>query len=253
MFAMTAAHKTLPIPSYARVTNVKNGKSVVVRINDRGPFHVQPHHRPVLRRRRAHRPRRRGQRDGGGGARVRRDGCAQPSARRRPPPPSPPAAAAGRRGRGAAAAPRRARASGCSSAPSPAPRARRASATQVARELPWILEPIAIEARDGLHRVRLGPYRNRDEAGAIADKVRRVPGLLALRHHPLMAERAEDSSPRCSRSPRSAAPCRPRLRAGGDAAADRRARLHPRGHPERPDARRRARRTTASSPPRSPS
>ena len=38
MFAMTAAHKTLPIPSYARVTNVKNGLSVVVRVNDRGPF-----------------------------------------------------------------------------------------------------------------------------------------------------------------------------------------------------------------------
>jgi rare lipoprotein A len=39
MFAMTAAHKTFPIPSYARVTNLKNGLSVVVRINDRGPFH----------------------------------------------------------------------------------------------------------------------------------------------------------------------------------------------------------------------
>jgi len=39
MFAMTAAHKTLPIPSYVRVTNVNNGLSVVVRINDRGPFH----------------------------------------------------------------------------------------------------------------------------------------------------------------------------------------------------------------------
>ncbi|WP_293759617.1 septal ring lytic transglycosylase RlpA family protein [uncultured Aquitalea sp.] len=39
MFAMTAAHPTLPIPSYARVTNLSNGKSVVVRINDRGPFH----------------------------------------------------------------------------------------------------------------------------------------------------------------------------------------------------------------------
>jgi rare lipoprotein A len=39
MYAMTAAHKTLPIPSYARVTNLANGKSVVVRINDRGPFH----------------------------------------------------------------------------------------------------------------------------------------------------------------------------------------------------------------------
>ena len=38
MYAMTAAHTTLPIPSYARVTNVKNGRSVVVRINDRGPF-----------------------------------------------------------------------------------------------------------------------------------------------------------------------------------------------------------------------
>lgn len=39
MYAMTAAHKTLPIPSYARVTNLDNGRSVVVRINDRGPFH----------------------------------------------------------------------------------------------------------------------------------------------------------------------------------------------------------------------
>jgi rare lipoprotein A len=38
MYAMTAAHRTLPIPSYARVTNLENGRSVVVRINDRGPF-----------------------------------------------------------------------------------------------------------------------------------------------------------------------------------------------------------------------
>ena len=39
MYAMTAAHKTLPIPSYARVTRVATGRSVIVRINDRGPFH----------------------------------------------------------------------------------------------------------------------------------------------------------------------------------------------------------------------
>jgi rare lipoprotein A len=39
MYAMTAAHPTLPIPSYARVTRVSNGRSVIVRINDRGPFH----------------------------------------------------------------------------------------------------------------------------------------------------------------------------------------------------------------------
>tara|TARA_R110001583_G_scaffold185046_1_gene344850 strand:- start:69387 stop:70403 length:1017 start_codon:yes stop_codon:yes gene_type:complete len=39
MYAMTAAHPTLPIPSYARVTSLATGNSVVVRINDRGPFH----------------------------------------------------------------------------------------------------------------------------------------------------------------------------------------------------------------------
>lgn len=40
MYAMTAAHPTLPIPSYARVTRVGTGKSIIVRINDRGPFHT---------------------------------------------------------------------------------------------------------------------------------------------------------------------------------------------------------------------
>jgi rare lipoprotein A len=40
MFAMTAAHKTLPLPCYARVTNLKNGRSIVIKINDRGPFHA---------------------------------------------------------------------------------------------------------------------------------------------------------------------------------------------------------------------
>ena len=39
MYSMTAAHKTLPLPSYARVTNLSNGRSIIVRINDRGPFH----------------------------------------------------------------------------------------------------------------------------------------------------------------------------------------------------------------------
>ena len=38
MYAMTAAHKTLPIPCYVRVTNLSNGRSIVVRVNDRGPF-----------------------------------------------------------------------------------------------------------------------------------------------------------------------------------------------------------------------
>lgn len=40
MYAMTAAHKSLPLPTYVRVTRTDNGKSVVVRVNDRGPFHT---------------------------------------------------------------------------------------------------------------------------------------------------------------------------------------------------------------------
>jgi rare lipoprotein A len=39
MASLTAAHPTLPIPSYARVTNLSNGKSLIVRVNDRGPYH----------------------------------------------------------------------------------------------------------------------------------------------------------------------------------------------------------------------
>lgn len=39
MYAMTAAHKNLPLPTFARVTNLENGKAVIVRVNDRGPFH----------------------------------------------------------------------------------------------------------------------------------------------------------------------------------------------------------------------
>ncbi|ABE58901.1 MULTISPECIES: septal ring lytic transglycosylase RlpA family protein [Chromohalobacter] len=39
MYKMSAAHRTLPLPTYARVTNLDNGRDVIVRINDRGPFH----------------------------------------------------------------------------------------------------------------------------------------------------------------------------------------------------------------------
>lgn len=39
LYAMTAAHKTLPLPTYVEVTNLKNGRSVIVKVNDRGPFH----------------------------------------------------------------------------------------------------------------------------------------------------------------------------------------------------------------------
>ncbi len=41
MFGFSAAHRSLPLPTYAKVTNLSNGKSLVVRINDRGPFHSE--------------------------------------------------------------------------------------------------------------------------------------------------------------------------------------------------------------------
>lgn len=41
MYKLTAAHRSLPIPTYARVTNLDNGKSTLVRVNDRGPFHPE--------------------------------------------------------------------------------------------------------------------------------------------------------------------------------------------------------------------
>ncbi|SEE53491.1 rare lipoprotein A [Rhizobiales bacterium GAS188] len=39
-YSISAAHKTLPLPSYVRVTNIRNGRSIVVRVNDRGPYHA---------------------------------------------------------------------------------------------------------------------------------------------------------------------------------------------------------------------
>ena len=47
MNSITAAHPTLPLPSYARVTNLSNHKSIVVRVNDRGPYRRRPRHRRV--------------------------------------------------------------------------------------------------------------------------------------------------------------------------------------------------------------
>jgi len=49
----------------------------------------------------------------------------------------------------------------------------------VTRELTWLYEPVQVSYLNGLHRVRLGPYRNRDEATAIAEKVERSLGITA--------------------------------------------------------------------------
>ena len=51
---------------------------------------------------------------------------------------------------------------------------------KVARELPWLMEPVEVASREGLHRVRLGPYRNVVEATAIGDKVRASLGFAPV-------------------------------------------------------------------------
>jgi rare lipoprotein A len=169
MFAMTAAHKTFPIPSYARVTNVKNGLSVVVRINDRGPFHpariidlsyaaaarigIVSSGSAMVEVERVF--------DARGGA--PRSTLAQPQ----PIPVAIETPVVSQESAGLWIQ------LGAFSSADGAESFRQ----HVTRELDWILEPVQISSRDGMHRVRLGPYRNRGEAAAIAEKVSRSLGF----------------------------------------------------------------------------
>jgi len=171
MFAMTAAHKTLPIPSYAKVTNLKTGQSVVVRVNDRGPFHtgriIDLSYAAAARIGIAS--------AGSGMVEVERVfGPVETETVAAVAPPVPPPAPAP-----VVKTPVVAREStgmwlqlGAFSSMEGA----EAFRTHVMGQLTWLNEPIEIESRDGLNRVRLGPYKNLEEAAAIADKVRRTLG-----------------------------------------------------------------------------
>ncbi len=187
MFAMTAAHKTLPIPSYARVTNVKNNQSVVVRVNDRGPFHdgrvIDLSYAAAAKLGIAA--------PGSGLVEVERvfardaTRLAAASAPPGPAPAAPPPAATVVTPLAAAELPQpqAAEISTPLVAAGPAGLYLQLGAfssadnaesfrNHVARELPWLAEPILVASAGGLHRVRLGPYKTRDEAQAIADKIR---------------------------------------------------------------------------------
>jgi rare lipoprotein A len=170
MFAMTAAHKTLPLPSFARVTNVKTGQSVVVRVNDRGPFHSNR----IIDLSYAAAARIGIAAAGSGLVEVERIIAApgvSDAVAMAPVAPAPMASVA---------SPMVAQEAtalwlqiGAFSSADTAESFRE----KVARDLPWLLEPIDIAARDGMHRVRLGPYRNAEEASAIGEKVRRSLGF----------------------------------------------------------------------------
>ena len=175
MFAMTAAHRTFPIPSYARVTNPKNGKSVVVRINDRGPFHSNR----IIDLSFAAASRIGIVNEGSALVEVERVLAASaseapaPSLASTQPAPLPAAVQTPVLEQETAGMWLQL---GAFSSPESAESFRE----RVRKELSWLLEPVQLHARDGLHRVRLGPYRTREEAVAIADKVRDSLGLVPL-------------------------------------------------------------------------
>ena len=165
MYAMTAAHPTLPLPSYVRVTNPANAKSIVVRVNDRGPFHadriidlsyVAAAKLDIARR---------------GSAKVNVERVFGGEA-------TPPPVMA-------------------SAAPMVAPTVITTATIsadagvfylqlgafssfenadifreRMARELDWNREPIAVRNIDSLFRVRLGPYKTRDQADAAIAQIK---------------------------------------------------------------------------------
>jgi len=194
MFAMTAAHPTLAIPSYVRVSNVASGKSVVVRVTDRGPFHAD---RVIdLSYAAAYRL---GYVDNGStqveveaivpddATQVTYAQVKPPSAPAAPVKPVPtiaerdeieilttrlaaesaPAASAVQRGvflqLGAFASADNAE----------------SLRSHLSRELDWLSDAIQVNAGGGMHRVQSGPYASRSDAEVVAEKIR-----LALGYKP---------------------------------------------------------------------
>jgi len=156
MYAMTAAHPTLPIPSYARVTNLTNGRSVVVRINDRGPFHadrvIDLSYTAAWKLGYVE----------AGSARVEVESVFAGEAR-----PVQDAKAMG----------------GTLFVQLGAFSAREAAENfraRITRELAWLQDTMQVVAGGTLFRLQLGPYRTQDDARSIADRIQAELGLRPL-------------------------------------------------------------------------
>ena len=197
MYAMSAAHTILPIPSYARVTNLANNKSVVVRINDRGPFHsdrlidlsyTAAHKLGVL---------------GGGRAMVEVETIiprADVPAVGAPPQPAPAAPIA-------TVIPLDPRAPPTAvTLPAEAPATSPPTASVIAdqkglflqlgafgsqenadnylvrlrSQVDWLATTLHVYPRDGLFRVHAGPYANQSDARAAADRISQSLGIKPL-------------------------------------------------------------------------
>jgi rare lipoprotein A len=218
MYAMTAAHPTLPIPSYARIRNPANGREVVVRINDRGPFHtgrivdlsyaaasrldLLRGVAPVELERITFDEIRAGtwRRDGGDGTRLATERASRP-----PLVEAAPVAPAALELTAVAALPAEtqettARVDAAISAAAPAPVAqappaggfwvqlgafREASGAEsfqrrVAVEVEWLTSMLATFGDASFYRVQAGPYASRDEAQAAAARIRAALGLVPM-------------------------------------------------------------------------
>ena len=187
MFAMTAAHTTLALPSYVRVTSVQSGKSVVVRVTDRGPFHAD---RVIdLSYTAAYKL---GLIDGGSGmVEVEAILPGEPAGTTYAQVTKPV-----ERENGVALAQRLAR----EEAPVQTLLSGSTSETvlpkgvylqlgafgnadnaenlrnHLSRELDWLSEPMRIQSAGGIHRLQLGPYASRPDAEKIADRIRNALG-----------------------------------------------------------------------------
>lgn len=206
MYSMSAAHTTLPIPSYARVTNLANGRSAIVRINDRGPFHsgriIDLSYAAAYRL---------GYADAGSASveveSIMAEEMPLIAARRRQAAPTMTAAAAVAPEQPPPAdtrplLPPAASPLPVAAAPPPIPLDGVAGSIylqlgafsardnaenfriRVYQQLAWLNDAIRIFARDGMYRLDLGPYRDRDEAAGMAEKIRG-----ALQFNPLIVVR----------------------------------------------------------------
>jgi rare lipoprotein A len=183
MYGMTAAHPTLPIPSYARVTSLENGRSVVVRVNDRGPFlhgrvidlsylaafklgYVEAGSAPV-RVELLDPEARMQQAQAGGQAQVVRTGLRMPDRS---------AAARAATGTVDTVGSGHVLQLGAFKARENA----QAAAERLARQLEPLQVPVRMVQQDGLHRVLAGPYDGRDAALRAGEQIRALTGLVPL-------------------------------------------------------------------------
>lgn len=206
MFSMTAAHPTLAIPSYVRVTNVSSGKTVVVRVIDRGPFHadriIDLSYAAAYRLGYVNK----GSTQVDVEAILPGDATALTYVQVKPPAPAvkppPPAVQADDIEQlvSSLAANETPAAATTSVTTTPAPPVEKGIFLQLgafssadnaeslrshlSRELDWLSDEIQINVSAGMHRVHLGPYANRGDAEKVAEKIR-----LALGYTPAFVTR----------------------------------------------------------------